>query len=358
LLWLQRQQCHIDTIGAGMRDSHGANRRHSNVTGMRQIGAMGRTARYDRGAIDDLLARQNRVITRRQATSLAISDAALRHRLRQGGPWQILLPGVYLAATGSATRGQRELAALLYAGRGSVITGSAALAAHGIWIPEYSGVDVLIPAQRQRSGSGFARVHRTTRMPGVCHVVNGIRYAPPARAVADASRQLGDIGDVRMIVGTALQWRKVTVLNLAAELDQGPAAGSARLRAVLVETAEGVRSAAEAELRKLIKRAGLPDPLYNHDLYLGAEFIARPDAWWGDVGVAVEVDSKEWHMKPADWAATQARQSRMSALGIIVLPYAPSRLYKEPRVVMAELRSAIESGRGRKLREFRAVPAR
>ena len=34
--------------------------------------------------------------------------------------------------------------------------------------------------------------------------------------------------------------------------------------------------------------------LYNPWLYAGEEFIARPDAWWPDAGVVVEVDSREF----------------------------------------------------------------
>ena len=50
--------------------------------------------------------------------------------LRQAGPWQPLLPGIYLAmAGGLPTVAQREMAALLYAGPASMITGSAALSA-------------------------------------------------------------------------------------------------------------------------------------------------------------------------------------------------------------------------------------
>jgi hypothetical protein len=115
----------------------------------------------------------------------------------------------------------------------------------------------------------------------------------------------------------------------------------------LLEVAEGVRSTVEADLRKLIKRAGLPDPLYNPKLYAGEEFIAMPDAWWPEAGVAVEVDSRQWHLSPADWERTMARHSRMTALGITVLHYPPRRLHAEPRVIIAEMRSAVEIGRGR-----------
>jgi hypothetical protein len=56
--------------------------------------------------------------------------------------------------------------------------------------------------------------------------------------------------------------------------------------------------------------------LYNPWLYVGEEFIARPDAWWPDAGVVVEVDSREWHLSPADWKRTLARHSRMGAFGL------------------------------------------
>ena len=180
---------------------------------------------------------------------------------------------------------------------------------------------------------------------------------PPARAVADAARQLRDIRDVRTVVAAAVQCQRVSVAELAAELEQGPTAGSAQFRAALVEVADGIRSSAEADLRKLIKRSGLPDPLYNAGLFVGEEFIAKPDAWWPEAGVAVEVDSRQWHLSPADWERTMARHSRMSALGITVLHYPPRRLHAEPRVIVAEIRAALDVGRRRPPLPIRAVSA-
>jgi hypothetical protein len=57
---------------------------------------------------------------------------ALDHLLRVGGAWQRILPGVYLTVTGTPTVEQREVAALLYAGSASVMTGPAALRRHRI----------------------------------------------------------------------------------------------------------------------------------------------------------------------------------------------------------------------------------
>ncbi len=287
-----------------------------------------------------------------------MSDRAIRYRLQRGGRWTATLPGVYLAATGAATDTQRQIAALLYAGPRSTITGPAALSAHGINAPAESAVDVLIPAEQRRHDFGFVRVRRTTRMPAVVYSAGLLRFVPPARAVADTALHLLDIGAVRTVIAAAVQGHGVTVADLVAELRGGPTPGSARLKAVLMETAEGVRSAAEGELRDLIKRAELPDPLYNPRLFRGAEFIAMPDAWWPDAAVAVEVDSREWHLSPRDWERTMARHSRMSALGIIVLHYPPSRIRTAPRVIASEIGSALAAAAGRGAADIRAVPAR
>ncbi|HKR68562.1 MAG TPA: hypothetical protein VJT16_06975 [Streptosporangiaceae bacterium] len=232
------------------------------------------------------------------------------------------------------------------------------MAAHGINNLDRSIVDVLIPAASQRRDDSFVHVLRTWRMPSVVFKAGELRYAPAPRAVADAARMLSDLRDVRSIVASSVQWGKASVADLAAELSQGPRSGSARFRAVLLEVADGIRSAAEGDLRKLIKRSGLPDPLYNPRLYAGEEFIAVPDAWWPEASVAVEVDSRQWHLSPADWERTMARHSRMSALGITVLHYPPNRLNAEPRTVAAEITSALEIGRSRPQLPIRTEPAK
>lgn len=127
---------------------------------------MARTIRLDCDALDRLLIQQLDVIARAQALAVGVTDNALRHRLRPGGPWRTLLPGVYMAASGAPTTLQQEMAALLYAGPGSVITGPAALRSHHIKVELTDTIDVLVPASRQRRDTGFVALHRTTRMPG------------------------------------------------------------------------------------------------------------------------------------------------------------------------------------------------
>jgi hypothetical protein len=219
-------------------------------------------------------------------------------------------------------------------------------------------VDVLIPCSTRRQSASFVRTHRTARLPERPWISDGIRWAPVARAVADAARGAAELREVTALAAGAVQRGRCTVEQLAAELRDGPRWGSALLRAALEEVADGVRSAAEGDLRKLIKAGRLPEPMYNARLHAGDEFLAQPDAWWRDAGVAGEVDSREWHLSPEQWAKTMERHARMSAHGIIVLHFTPKRIRTEAAKVTAELRAAIETGRQRPPLTIRAIPAR
>jgi hypothetical protein len=323
-----------------------------------------------------------------------MTDSALRHRIRPEGPWQVVLPGVYLARTGTMTARQRDIAAFTYADRGKgsalAISGAAALNYHGIPAggpgsagrqrpagrPGWSGtssaagrlgrgepgwqagqVDVLVRPPGLRRDTGFVRLHVTKANLTAVTTDGPLRYAPPARAVVDAVRQLHDLADIRAVVAACVQRGKAPVWLLAEELARAPIQGSAGFRQVLAEVAEGVRSTTEGELLAWIRRARLPVPLLNPRLYIGSEFLAIPDAYWPGAGVAAEVESREWHLSPEDWEQTMARHSRMSALGIIVLHYPPSRIRKAGREVAAEIRAALASAGGREIRGVRVVPS-
>ncbi len=80
---------------------------------------------FDAERLRQVLWAQHHVITRQQALLCGLPPSTLDRYIAPGGRWQRLLPGVYLALTGAATQDQREMAALLYAGPRSLITGSA-----------------------------------------------------------------------------------------------------------------------------------------------------------------------------------------------------------------------------------------
>src|SRR5712691_3732977 len=143
--------------------------------------AMRRESDADR-AVAAVLRQQGGLITRTQVLAAGWSVAALRHRIRPGGPWLAVLPGIYLGSNGPLADGQREIAAVLYAGAGCVLTGPAALRHQGVRVPATNSVDVLVPVQAKKQSVDFVRMHRTRRMPDQTFVLNGIRSALAARA--------------------------------------------------------------------------------------------------------------------------------------------------------------------------------
>lgn len=304
------------------------------------------TMRAGDDALRQLLGQQLGVIARHQTLAVGVTASSLRHRLGLGGSWQRLLPGVYLAATGSPTLLQQVMAAMLYAGPGSLITGLAAVRQHHIRGPVTDLIDVLVPASRKRSDADFVRLHRTTRLPTRAWQIGPLRYAFPARAVADAARDLSSLREVRAMVADAVQRRTCTVQNLAEELNKGPSIGSKLLREALADVADGIRSAAEGDLKDLLAKSGLPMPLFNASIFdAQGTFIATPDAWWPEHGVALEVDSHEWHLSPHDHTRTLDRQRRMGKYGIVVLPFTPKQIRTQPAEVLATIRQALETGR-------------
>jgi hypothetical protein len=126
----------------------------------------------------------------------------------------------------------------------------------------------------------------------------------------------------------------------------------------LADVADGIRSTAEADLKDLLVKAKIPMPLFNPALYdKDGTFIARPDAWWPDLGVAIEVDSREWHLSPEDHAKTLARGRRMGKYQIVVLHLTPGQIRFQAPAIIRDIRDALENAQGRPPLNLRTVPA-
>jgi hypothetical protein len=312
---------------------------------------------YDREQLASILRRQYDVISRKQALECGMTRGTIEYRLRPDGPWRQILPAVYLTVTGTATADQRETAALLYAGPQSVITGPVAVRRHNLRCAGLNLLNVLVPADSRRKSTGYVQIQRTIRMPGDLYMTGPVRFTALARAVADAARGMTRYSDVQALVCEAVQRSRCTLDELAQELNEGPSAGARWYRMALTEVSEGIRSAAEADLKRLIDRSDLDKPVYNADLYtLDGVFLGRPDAWFGRAGVAGEVDSRQYHLGAKDYERTTMRHNRMEAAGIHVLHWLPSTIKAEPAKVIAGLRDAIAEGNNRPRLPIRAIP--
>ena len=292
--------------------------------------------------LDDVLDKQDAVVTRTQARRY-LSKAALEWLLGDGARWQRIHPGVYGAFTGTATQQQRMRAALLYAGEGAFLTGPSGCLLHGLFKAKTLG-HVHVATQRRLADTSDVRFYRTGRTHGTVEL-RGLRTGNMARCVIDATRRLKRFDDACAVIAESIHRGKLRVPELAAELAAGPRGGSKLTRQALGATSAGARSGAEARQATVLRRSSvLPQLHFNCSLTGPDGFIAKPDAYAEESGVAQEIDSVEYHFEPAPWKATMARRSRMVSVGVRMLEVPPSRLSADTAGVLKEFESAHAIG--------------
>jgi hypothetical protein len=290
------------------------------------------------------------LVTAAQLAQLGVETSTVSRR-RAGGMWTRVLPGVHLVGGGHPTRRQRLLAALLYAGDGSMLTGTSALRLHGIRAahlqetgddePERpEPVHVLVTHERRRLSTGFVRIERTRRLPAPVRL-RGLAVAPLARAVGDAARRFPRESDAVAVVTEAVQRGWVDVDDLRTELSEGPTRGSRYLRGAVESVARGARSVPEVDLSSLLEAAQVPAIVLNARLVSDSgAFVALADAWLDDVGLAIEVDSLEFHSTGEHFERTVRRNARYARAGVPVLTVLPSDIRDRPGSVLHDVLSA------------------
>ncbi|MFF3649562.1 hypothetical protein ACFYXV_13005 [Streptomyces sp. NPDC002181] len=294
--------------------------------------------------------RQLNLATRHQLAASGIPDGTITSRTRPGGPWQRLLPRVYLLQTGPPDHRQRALAAVLYAaepaadplsGDTAALTGGAALALLGIRDAPHTPADVLIRAPRRLTGTPMVRPLATARWPRTI-AVSGIPCTRPVRAAADFASRAGDPARIRSTLAHVVQAGWCHPQDLHAELRAARLLTRPAIRAAASELVAGVRSIAEALARDTLTATDLPTPLWNARLYTpDGTFLASPDAYWPDEGVALEIDSAEYHYTRDAWHATLHRRLRLESHGILVVSATPSMIRDTPEEVIRALRTLL-----------------
>ncbi len=287
-------------------------------------------------------------------TQAALLAAGYHRHLSQSevraGRWQRLLPGTYLTSPGPATLRQRCHAAVLHAGPGAVVTGSAGCALRGIpfdRLPTPETVDVVVTGTRHPTSSGFCRVRRSRALPEhqLLRVTGHADLAVAAvpRCVADAVRAAPGLDAATALGAQLLRSPSVHWPDVAAEMRPGPSAG--HLRQVLRDIGDGVRSAAEGQVHRVLLRAAgkrqLPPYLLNPELYLDGVLLGSPDVWFPGLGLGDEVDSREWHEDVVRLDETLRRHQRFSDAGLLLSHVTPHRFQRDPSAHVVELQRLV-----------------
>jgi hypothetical protein len=289
-------------------------------------------------AIDD-------VITAQELVRLGVAESTVYRRCRPGGPWQLLAPGVVLLNNGTPTRRQLVQAALLHAGADAMVTGLDAARAHGLRRGELPAhVHVLIPETRQVRSVRNIVVERTERLPTPPLVRDGLPVAPIQRCILDAVRRLRKESDIAALMTEPVQRRMILKETLEDELERGCRRGTATPRKVLRAINDGVRSAAEFDVRGWWLSQPELDPVrFNVALFdEHGTFLGIADIYAEDVGLVVPVDSVEQHFTTPEQVALTERQHRAyRSAGLHVLGVRPSRVRTDPGGLLRDVLDAL-----------------
>ncbi|MEU6133111.1 hypothetical protein ABZ805_28360 [Saccharopolyspora sp. NPDC047091] len=276
---------------------------------------------------------------------LGVSQSTSYRRGRVDGPWTRLLPGIVLVMPGPPTTDDLITAALLRAGPSAMVTGMHAARMHGLDTPdETAPVHVLIPHGKKIQSSDLVRFERTTRPPPPI-IIDGIPVAPAARAVMDAARTWQSRRSTEALLVEAIQRAPgCSPRALSEEMERGSRRGTGLPREILRAMTADVRSVAELRVFELIRTSDLPEPSWNTSLFdEGGRYVGMPDAWFDDVGLAVEFDSFAYHSSRADFAATTRRNTRYATHGVAVVQILPVDVMQRPDAALSTIRQAYQA---------------
>jgi very-short-patch-repair endonuclease len=274
-------------------------------------------------SVHELMAGQLGLISASQAGCCGISASGITRRIASG-EWTRVLPRVYRLTATAVTVRQSALAAVLWAGPGSLASHATAAALHdfsGVRVPPIP--EIWVPSTR-RIDSPVVTVHRGTRLDRADRTtVDGIAVTTVVRTLIDVS---GRLEDHRLLAITEDLLRRNILredrlrARLGALRTSGRV-GAGRLEALLDQRGNGraLESELEAIVWQIILSAGVRLPERQYWLTRGSERY-RIDFAWPDLRFGVECEGYEYHGGYTAWGKDKTRYGEMANLGWRVVP--------------------------------------
>lgn len=284
--------------------------------------------------------RQRGCISSAQLAALEVSDD-VRRRLERKGWLQRRFRGVYGVGPLMPLPFTAEAAALLAVPTAVAAAGRSAARMWGIPIPSSGDArpEVTITGDHgtrirainaHRAGAGLAARDIRQR--------HGVPVTSAARTLLDLAAVLGAF-DLQRAVDETFVANKVTDGHLTDVLRRNPHhRGAAALRNLLAQEAEPAltRSAGERRMRRLMKAAGLPQPLSNVKMH-----GFKVDFYWPDHGLVVELDGEPFHSRRGAFERDHRKDQVLRRHGLQPLRITGAQLKHEPIAVAVLVAQAL-----------------
>jgi hypothetical protein len=284
------------------------------------------------------------LLTYDQAISLGFSKSAL-HRLVAAGKWERVLPRVFRLWKLDDSWRQTVQALGFWGGPDGTISHRAAAALWKFDLCEPGPLEITFASPRKPPRPGIT-VHRSHVPNAERGELNGIWVTTPTRTLLDIASCLSD-DQLEIAVHSGIRERRTTVERLRSALERsGSRHGSKRLRKLLEDLAcRGVsESILEARLIQILRRAGMPPPVRQHEVFAGRTFLARVDLAYPSALVAIELDGFRFHSSRSDLRRDHRRLNLLQQHGWVVFFVSAADL-DDPLVLVERLRARVGQGR-------------
>jgi very-short-patch-repair endonuclease len=276
------------------------------------------TTRIER--LDRWMAMHHGVVSRQALLRMGFSPESIK-RLVRSERWVRELPGVYRSPQHPPTRQQKLAVICLWSPR-AVIGFTTAGQELGLRKMRVKLIHVLIPhGSRLVLPDVVPHQYRALDPVDVALLRrDGVRLTSPPRTLSDSASIL-DPKALDSAIEHALAERMCsmrTLLNTSARLFHGRRPGSVELRRMLLSRPvwrQAARSDLEVRFRHAVAERGLPEPLVNSYVDIGAGRPIEVDLVWSDQRVIGEIDHPFWHDGTVERHRDRLRDRRLAASG-------------------------------------------
>jgi very-short-patch-repair endonuclease len=281
------------------------------------------------------LAGKLRILRGEQLKAAGLSRSAIRHRVKQGRLQQ-LWSGVYLV--GPEDPSPLSLAygaATSYSGRTYVTNGWGCHVLGFAKAPD-PPVDLLVVTGSRAKKAGILPHRAGNLEPQDLGHVGKIPVTSPARCILGCA-ETDTLVRLEALIADAFAARKVTdhaLDELAERAGRTPAAR--KLRLLRADGVRLTRSEAERILRRLLRQAGLPQPVTDYPIG-----TYRADFAWPNLKLVVEFDGFTTHGHKQAFSPDRERGAKLTSQGWSVMEITWDRLLDQPLAVIADIAGAI-----------------
>ncbi len=293
-----------------------------------------------------LASNQLGVVTAGNIAACEVPRTLLCRRL-ETGEWIRLHRGVFKIGSSHATVDELEMAAILAAGNGAVLSHRSAAARLGLDVSRNPSVQITIPVSRRTPRLVGVQVWRSRDLPASDVTKRGpLRLTHLARTIIDLASMLDD-KSLRAALDSALRQRRSHLGWISQLLNQrgNGRRGADRLRGLIAEYRDGDEvpdSVLESFALQLARAIGR-EPKLHWEVFDGERRVAEVDLAWPEVRLCAQLDGWRWHSSREAFVEDRALDRALQRLGWMVLRYTWHEVSSDPESWVAQMLDTYES---------------